>query len=326
MKVNFKKIGAIALAVVLVLMALSMTACQKAEKTKINVAAIKGPTGMGMTKLMSDSDNGMTANEYTFQVVSAPTEIPGKINSGEVDIAAMPTNLAATLYGKAKNISVIALNTKGVLYILEKGTEINSVADLRGKTIYTAGQGSNPEYILKYLLEQAGLVVGTDVFVEFASAHDEVATLFAAGTADVVMLPEPNVSATLAKVEGAHVAINMSDAWAESGNGELVMGCLVVRNDFLAENKEAVDKFLSEYKASVEFVNGNVEDASSLCAEYGIIPAQAIAKAAIPRSALTYIAGADMQAAINGYFGVLFAANASSVGGAIPDEAFYYSK
>ena len=219
------------------------------------------------------------------------------------------------------------MSTKGALYILESSDSINSVADLRGRTVYLAGQGSNPEYILNYLLESAGLTVGQDVFVEFTSAHDEAAALFAAGIADVVMLPEPNVAAVLVKSENVRIALDITEEWDKiSGGGELIMGCVVVRNEFLRDNRAAVDAFLREYEESVKYMNENIDDGAALCAQYEIIPSELIAKAAIPRSAIIYMDGADMQTAINHYFDVLFAADPSSIGGAIPDEEFYYTK
>lgn len=317
----------LALLLALVFVTAGIASCKTAEPVKINIATIKGPTGIGMAKLMADTDNGSAKNDYLFEIVAAPAEIVGKLTSGEVDIAAMPTNLAANLYAKSKNITMISLTAKGVLYILEKGESVKTIEDLRGKTIYTAGQGSNPEYILKYVLESAGLKVGEDVYIEFLADHDEVATLFAAGTAEIVMLPEPNVTAVLGKVENAKIALDMTEQWSKIENaGELIMSCVVVRNEFLENNQTAVKTFLEEYKSSIEYMNNNIEEAGELCADYGIVPSAAIAKTAIPRCSLVFIEKTEMKPAIENYFNVLFTANAASIGGAIPDDNFYFTK
>lgn len=299
-----------------------------AEKTKVNVFAIKGPTGVGMVNLMKADEEGSVGNDYSFQIVSAPDEISGKLSSGEADIAACPTNMAATLYGKTegKLLKMLAVNTLGVLYIMENGDSIQSAADLRGKTIYTTGQGANPEYVLKYVLEKNGIDPETDVKIEYVSQNEELAALLANGTAQVAMVPEPTVTTILAQKPELRVALNVTEEWdkASGGASKLMMGCVVVRSAFAAEHPEAVETFLAEYKASVEKAAAELENTAALCESYGIIPKAAVAKQAIPRCNLVYIDGAEMKAQISGYFDVLYAANPKSVGGAVPDEAFYY--
>ena len=306
----------------------SSAPASSAEKTKVNVFAIKGPTGVGMVNLMKADEEGSVGNDYSFQIVSAPDEISGKLSSGEADIAALPTNMAATLYGKTegKLLKMLAVNTLGVLYIMENGDSIQSAADLRGKTIYTTGQGANPEYVLKYVLEKNGIDPETDVKIEYVSQNEELAALLANGTAQVAMVPEPTVTTILAQKPELRVALNVTEEWdkASGGASKLMMGCVVVRSAFAAEHPEAVETFLAEYKASVEKAAAELENTAALCESYGIIPKAAEAKQAIPRCNLVYIDGAEMKAQISGYFDVLYAANPKSVGGAVPDEAFYY--
>lgn len=306
----------------------SSAPASSAEKTKVNVFAIKGPTGVGMVNLMKADEEGSVGNDYSFQIVSAPDEISGKLSSGEADIAALPTNMAATLYGKTegKLLKMLAVNTLGVLYIMENGDSIQSAADLRGKTIYTTGQGANPEYVLKYVLEKNGIDPETDVKIEYVSQNEELAALLANGTAQVAMVPEPTVTTILAQKPELRVALNVTEEWdkASGGASKLMMGCVVVRSAFAAEHPEAVETFLAEYKASVEKAAAELENTAALCESYGIIPKAAVAKQAIPRCNLVYIDGAEMKAQISGYFDVLYAANPKSVGGAVPDEAFYY--
>ncbi len=299
-----------------------------AEKTKLNVFAIKGPTGVGMVNLMKEDEDGNTGNDYSFQIVSSPEEISGKLSSGEADIAAVPTNMAATLYGKTegKLLQMLVVNTLGVLYMLENGDSIQSAADLKGKTIYTTGQGANPEYVLKYVLEKNGIDPEKDVKIEFVSQNEELSALLANGTAQVAMVPEPTVTTVTTQKPELRVALNITEEWdkASEGASKLMMGCVVVRTAFAKENPEAVETFLQEYKASVEKAAADLEGTAALCESYGIIPKAAVAKQAIPRCNLVYIDGAEMKAQIAGYFDVLYAANPKSVGGAVPDEAFYY--
>ena len=298
-----------------------------AEKTAVNVFGIKGPTGIGMVNLMKEADEKNAANDYTFQIVASPDEIVAKISNKEADIAAVPTNLAATLYNKTQgNVQMLAVNTLGVLYMMENGDSIKTVADLRGKTIYTTGQGANPEYVLKYILTKNGLDPEKDVTIEFVAQNDELTALLAAGTAQVAMVPEPSVTAVSLQKAELRIALDMNAEWekvADEGS-KLMMGCVIARADFVKEHPEAVKAFLAEYKTSVDKATGDIEATAALCETYGIIPKAAIAKKAIPNCNLTYIDGEDMKSQIKGYFDVLYEANNKSVGGKLPDEAFYY--
>ncbi len=292
------------------------------ETVDVRIMALKGPTGIGMAKMMDEEPDG-----YTFSIAGAPDEVVAAVSGGKVDIAAVPTNLAATLYKKTeKGIKMIAINTLGSLYVLENGNTINSIADLRGKTVYATGKGANPEFVLNFLLEKNGLKVGEDVKVEFKAEHAELAALMAAGECVLGMLPEPNVSSAMAQNKDLRIALNLNDEWnkvADEGS-RLTMGCVIVRTEFLEEHPEAVKAFLEKLDTSIKFANENAADAGTLCETYGIVPKAALATKAIPNCNMTLIKGTDMQPAIDGYFKVLHAANSQSVGGAVPDEGFYY--
>lgn len=303
--------------------ALTVVGCGS-KPADINVAVIKGPTGVGMVSLMDSAANGKASNNYTFSVASAPTEVVPKIATGEVDIAAVPTNVAATLYKKTDgNVKMLAVNTLGVLHILEKGETINSFADLKGKTLYTSGQGSNPEYILRYLLEKNGLDPDKDLKIEFVASNDELTAALVSGKAEVAMIAEPAATTVLKKAEGFRRALDVSDEWDKVSETPLMMGCVVVRADFLAEHEDAVKSFLKEYEKSIKACN-DVAAAAKLCEEQGIIPAAAIAEAAIPNCNITYVSGADMKNGVGEYFKVLFDGNPASIGGELPPDGFYY--
>ncbi|MBO7218289.1 MAG: ABC transporter substrate-binding protein [Clostridia bacterium] len=290
------------------------------------ILALKGPTGIGMAKMMEDESADINS-AYTFTVAAQPTEAVAAVSGAKVDIAAVPTNLASTLYKKTeKGIKIIAINTLGSLYILEKGDTIKSFADLRGKTLYATGQGANPEYVLSYLLEKNGLKVGTDVKVEFKTEHAELASLMAAGECVLGMLPEPNVSSAMAQNPELRIALNLNEEWNKvSGeDSRLTMGCVVVRNEFLEKHPEEVATFITKLEASIKYANEKAVDTGLLCEKYGIVPKAALAAKAIPNCNLTVIKGADMKKTIEGYFGVLHTANPASIGGAVPDEGFYY--
>lgn len=296
------------------------------KKAKLNIAALKGPTGMGMVQLMQANEQEQTAVDYTIALAATPDEISSKLVTGEVDIAAAPINLAAALYNKTEGkVNIIAVNTLGVLYILENGDSVHSVADLVNVKLYATGQGATPEYVLNYLLEKNGVLgkVKTDYMAE----HAELAALIASGEADVnvAMLPEPNVTVSLMKNKDLRIALDLTEEWNKvSGGTPLVQGCIVARTDVLVQQPEAVATFLAEYAASTAFTNENMDEAAALMETYGILPSAAAAKAAIPNANIVCITGEQMKQSAQAMLQVLFDADPKSVGGKLPGDNFYY--
>jgi len=302
-----------------------------ANRTLVKIATLKGPTGMGMVKMISDNEEKITSNRYEVNIVGAPDEIVGKISTGEIDIAAVPTNLAATLYNKTNGgVQILAINTLGVLNILEKGDTIKNISDLKGKTIVTSGKGASPEFILNYLLEQNGIDPEKDLTIEYKSEHSEVMTLALSGKADIVMLPEPFVTTALSKSEDFRNALDLTEEWAKVTEkigvegSVLAMGCVVVRKEFAQENEQAVNDFLNEYNNSINFTNSSQSQAADLIAKYEIIPSAALAKMAIPNSNITFVEGLEMKNQISNLYDVLFLADPKSIGGKMPESDFYY--
>lgn len=290
----------------------------------VNVYALMGPTGIGMVKIMNDNDGA-----YNFNLVSAPDEVVAAMASGNADIAAVPTNLAATLYQKLNGgVQLVALNTLGVLHILDKTGEINEIGDLAGRTLYASGQGAIPEYVLNYILEANGLT--DSVTVEYKAEHAELATLAAEGMVDVCMLPEPNVTAVLMQNSNFRIALDVTalydEATAAAGNegATMSMGCVIVRRAWAEAHPDELAAFLSAYEESVGFVNTEIEAAAEMVQEQGIMPKAAVAAKAIPNCHIVFITGEEMKTMIEPFFEVLFNANPSAVGGALPAEDFYY--
>lgn len=300
------------------------------EKTLMNIAALKGPTALGMLNLMEQNDNGQAANRYQFTLAGAPDEIVGKITTGELDLAAVPTNLAATLYNKTQGgVKLLALNTMGVLYIVEKGDTVQSVADLEGKTVYATGQGSTPEYALNMILAANGLTPGENVTVEYKQEHAEILPLMLSGQAQIAMLPQPFVTSALEKDPEIRVALDLTQEWDKATDSQsgLTMGCVLVRSEFLEENREAVDRFLDEYRESVELANSDagLEHTAQLAQQYDVMT-QEVALKAIPECNIVFVEGDEMQRIASGCLQVLYDADPKSVGGTLPDDAFYYKR
>lgn len=320
-------------------MALSLTACGTQANTEpeqpddtpapaeVNLYVLSGPTGIGTMNLWAAADAGETQNTYHITMPGANDEVVAAISNGDADIAAVATNLAATLYNKTSGgVTVLAVNTLGVLSLLGNGQEIASIADLAGKTIYAPGQGANPEYILRYVLSGNGLDPDKDVTIRFVGEGSELLTVWQTDPEAVIMAPQPVATSILMQNENARTLFNMTDEWdkVSGGDSTLMMGCVIVRNAFLQENPGAVELFLQEYAASIEKAQSDVEGTAALCEQYGLIPKAVLAQKAIPSCGLTFVTGADMKSALSGYLQVMFDADPKSVGGAMPGDDFYY--
>jgi NitT/TauT family transport system substrate-binding protein len=300
---------------------------QKKEHVPVRVAALKGPTGMGLSKLIVDQKTGQTRNDYTFTLTGTPDDMVAKVSSGAVDIAALPTNMASILYHKTdKKIRMLAINTLGVLYVLESGDTIHKIEDLVGRELLATGQGAVPEYAINELLKQADLE--TSVKVTYKTEHEELATLAASGQADLVLLPEPFVTTVLNQNPGMRIALDLTEVWKTVHDGEngseLAMGCMVVNSAFAEQNPEAVQIFLEEYQSSVDAVNEDPETAGAWIAEQGILPNADLAKQAIPNCYIVLIHSDKMRDVLEPFYQILFDANKQSIGGQLPDPDFYY--
>lgn len=291
----------------------------------IRVGALSGPTAMGMVKLMKDSENSATVIPYSFKIGSIDEMVP-LISKGELDIASVPANLASVLYNNTQGkVKVIAINTLGVLYVVEKGESVNSIADLAGKTIYATGKGATPELAINYILTQNGIDPASGVNIEFKSEPAEIIPLLAQNENAIAVIPQPFVTTALSKVDGLKVALDLTQEWDKVANAEssLITGVVVVNAEFAATYPQAVELFLREYASSAEYANTNVAQTAALIGEYGIVPAE-IAEKALPQCNIVNITGQEMQTKLSGYLSVLFEQNPQSVGGTMPDEEFYY--
>lgn len=325
-----KKKLAVFLAALLV--ATGLTACGQKEEVSsepavtAKVAALKGPTSMGMVKMMADQKDAKEKN-YEFTIGSSPDEMAPKFLKGEFDIVALPSNLASILYNKSQGkVQVLAINTLGILYLMENGDTVKSVGDLKGRTIYSSGKGAVPEYAFNYILKANGLNPDTDLRIEYKSEHTEALAALLNDKSSLAVLPQPFATVASLKNKGLRPALDLTKEWdkaSKNAKSTMITGVVVVNKDFAAKYPEKIKKFMADYKASIDYTNTNVDDAAKLIEENNIVPA-AVAKKAIPQCNITYIDGSDMKDKLSGYLQVLFEANPKSVGGKMPADDFYY--
>lgn len=298
------------------------------EKVTVKVGALKGATTLGLLPLEDKVANGEAGENYEFSMMTAADELLPMMIKGELDIALLPSNVASILYQKTNGgVTVIDINTLGVLYMVSGDSSITGVEDLAGRTIYLTGKGTTPDYVLHYILSGNGMDADSDCTLEYKSEATEVAALLAENPDAIGLLPQPFVTAACAQNDALSVILDMNAEW-EKLQGEdgsrLVTGVTVVRNEFLQEHENAVAAFMEEHQASAQSMNSDVENGAKLAAASEIIAKEPIALKAIPKCNITYIDGADMKQALSGYLEVLYEQNPESIGGALPGDDFYY--
>lgn len=320
-----KKVMALVLAI---LMIFGLTACvqkEEAEPTDMKIAVMTGPTAIGLVKVMTDMEAGTAKNNYEFSVYGTGDEIAAELLKGNLDAACVPCNLASVLYNKSEGeIVTAAINTLGVLYLVETGTKIQTVEDLRGKTIYSTGQGTTPEFTLRYLLSSAGIDPDQDVTIQYKSEAAEVAAMLADATDAVAMLPQPYVTAAMKQNASLRIALSVTEEWEKiNENSTVVTGVLVARKTFIDEHEAAFAEFLKEYEASAVYAKEQIEKTAEQLEYFNIFKA-AIAKTAIPYCNVTYIDGEEMKEKVLAYLQVLYEQKPAAVGGTMPDENLFY--
>ncbi|HHX68089.1 MAG: ABC transporter substrate-binding protein [Miniphocaeibacter sp.] len=297
------------------------------KKTDVKVGTIKGFPGIGIVNLMDENEKGNTENNYEFTIGGAPDELNAKLISGELDIATIPTNMAATLYNKTNGeIEILAVNTLGVIKLVSTDESIKSLDDIKGKEVSASGKGAIPQYTFEYILNKKGINPKNDVNITYYPGHEEISGLLSAGQVSIATIPEPTLSKVMAENEDIKIVSDLTDEWNKiEENIILSQGCTVISKKFAEENKEALNDFIKEYKKSCDLVHSDLENTAKNCGKFNIVP-EKIALEAIPKSNQVYIDGEEMKTKLKPFFEILFDANPESVGGKLPDDNFYFTK
>ena len=302
------------------------TSAEPDKDLEIKIYLLNGTTALGASKLIVDAEEGNTDMNYKIETFTAADQITGAIVSGECAIAALPTNAAANLYKKSEGkVQLLAINTLGVLYLLNNGEDVTDFESLKGKTIYLPGAGSNPEFITAALLEANGLT-SDDVTLDTTTypSPDALAAAITAGDAKLAVLPEPKVTVVCSSNADVKVAMDFTAEWEKVyGENTLAQGCLVVNTAFAKAHPAEISKFLDDYKASVEYIAAGSDDAIGDIVKAGILPKAPVAKKALPNCNICFIEGKAMKDAISVFYEKLHASNNKAIA-AIPDDAFYF--
>lgn len=293
----------------------------------LRIGSLKGPTSMGLVELMDQAAKGEAKGSYEFTMVTAADELLGKIVSGDLDVALVPSNMASIIFNKTNHgVNVLNINTLGVLYVVSSDDSIKSIEDLKGKTVYLTGKGTTPDYALQYLLKANGMTTD-DVTLEYKSEPTEVAALLKEKPDAIGLLPQPFVTVAMAQNDTLKMVLDLTKEWdAVSGEdgGSLVTGVTICRGELFEEHADAIQTFMEEQKASAAFANENVAETAKLVAAAGIIEKAPVAEKAIPYCSITYIDGTDMKNRLYGYLSALYEMDPATVGGELPTKDFFY--
>ena len=321
-----KKLTSLLLSAALMISLLACGAFAAKTESGVRIAGLKGPTTMGLVNLLDMERSGKASQHYDLQLYGAADEIVPKLIKGELDMAAIPANLAATLYQKTNGgIQVMAVNTLGVLYVVEKGDSIHCFADLKGRTILSTGKGTTPEYVLRYLLTANGIDPDKDVDIQYYSEATEVTAQMASTQDAIAVLPQPYVTAAGLKDDTLRVALDLTAEWDKVADTQLITGVTVVRKAYAEEHPDVVAAFLADYAQSVNAANTDLDGTAALCEEQGVVAKAAIAKKALPNCNIVCLTGEELKADVSGYLQVLYDADPAAVGGTLPGEDFYWT-
>ena len=286
------------------------------REVKTKISNLSGPLGIGISKLAADRDYA-----YETTLFSDYNQITELLKNGKTDIAMLPVNIAASLYNETNGaIKVLAVNSLGVFHILENGTGIKTVEDIKGKTVYAIGEGNMPEYLLDEILEENGL----KVTVEYKADFNEIKAVAESDKSAVFMLPEPYASMLKTSAEGMRYALDLSDEWEKVNDAPFAQGVVVARAEYIENNPEYIETFLMQNEISVNFITENLEAAPQMLSDAKSFASPEEATAVIVGCNPGFIRGEEMKSAVSGTLEMLYEANPESIGGEMPADEFYY--
>lgn len=298
---------------------------ESSTTTTVRVGSLKGPTSIGIAYLMNQSDNGATAQQYEFSMTSTPDDLLPSVIQGDLDVALIPANAASVLYNKTDGaISVVDINTLGVLSVVSANTQIQQFSNLAGHSVYLTGKGASPEYVMNYLLSAAG--IADQVTLEYKSEAAEVVSVLTEDPTAIGVLPQPYVTVATTKNTDLVALIDLNDVWdaTVSDGSKLIMGVTVARNEFIQSYPDSISQFLADHAASVDEANADPDEVAPMVVSAGVLDSEQIAAKAIPNCHLVCTTGTDMQTQLAAYLNILYSQDSSSVGGSLPSDDFYY--
>lgn len=328
---GIKKMKKIIATLLLLTMALfAFGSCQpETDDTKIKVGFLAGPTGIGMAKMINDYPEDTDA-QYSFTKYTAPDKAIADINSGNVDIACVSTEVAAKFYNDGSDIQVLAINCLNSICLLANdNVTVNSIEDLEGKTIYTSLQGT-PKLILKSLLDKYGVsaTIAHTIGEDTINSPDQIAPVIVKNKADIILAPVHVAYNAMANPNTKHsIVLDIDALWDAKFDTPIAMGCIVAKKSFVDEHPIAVENFLKEYKKSIEYMANSENNASA--AQYiidsTILPNLEPAKGALLElgGGIKYIDGTEMKTILKNIYNVY---GLNVIGGKLPDDGLYYEK
>lgn len=292
----------------------------------LKVGVIIGPSGIGMARLML-SPSAIPDTKILFEKAGSIEVLLPKLINGDIDIGILPPNIAAKLYNMApKSIAVASIVGNSMLSLVTSDPSVNSLQDLKGKTVYVAGQGSTPEYVLRTLLAKYRISEGS-VHLDFSLPSQEIPAALVSGKIAYALIPEPFTTVAIMNASPKapiRRAFTLQDLWSAAGLGQdFPMTLCVVRRTYAQRNPDKVAKFLAAYKNSLEWAIENPEATGPLVESAGLGLKAIVASRAIPECSFVWIDSDIARKPIESLLAVFLNFAPESIGGKLPDEGFY---
>jgi NitT/TauT family transport system substrate-binding protein len=298
----------------------------KDSKTQstLAIATLKGPSSMGMVKLIDSLESAESPN-IVVEILNEPIQVRKMIIDGSADFAILPTTMAALIYNKGLEYQLIAVPVWGTLYLFGSDTTITNWEHLIGKRVHVMAKGMTPDVLFRYLLEKNGINPESDLKLDYSfPTHIDLANAIASGQANLGVISEPMVSLAMHKNKSIKPIFDLNYEWQKSLNMPIPQTALLVKKGIAVNHPEIVEQLLVSYEASSKWVNQYPDSAANLIIKHKILPNYEVAFNAIPRSNLKFVRAKGITMQVEEYLRVFYQMNPDIVGGKIPDENFYY--
>src|SRR5436190_20987221 len=117
-------------------------------------------------------------------------------------------------------------------------SNINSIKDLKGKSVNVDGPGTVQHFMLSYILEKNGMSI-QDV-IRSTMAAQPAAQAFVAGQGEAALTYEPYLSTVRARPDAGKILVTSKDY-------PVVVDVLVFKKDFIKQHPQAVKKVVDSF-------------------------------------------------------------------------------
>lgn len=298
-----------ALLLLMILGTVSTFACGQAKP--YTVLAPSGSPALAALLLRNESER------FALDIVNGSDPLLAAFASKSHDAILAPTNLGAKLYQGGLDYVYAGTITWGNFYLFASTPEPFHLQNLQDKIIVSFGQNQISDIILKYILQENGIVAGFQ-YVDSAAAAAQIAL---SDSSRIVLTAEPTHSNLTTSI-AVHSSFDLQAEYARlTGSDSYPQAGLFLKKS-LSKAKKA--ELIEAFQASIAYWEDALEDAADLAVtlDYGI--AKSVLLTAIPRSRIRFESAMESRADLETLFAMILTRQPALIGGALPDDDFYY--